>query len=444
MNAEVCGAARGNIEPRKRRRPVRKHRTTPDPQLAVTERRAARHFTGAAAERFPMIAAIYARKSTEQTGADADAKSVARQVDNARAFAASKAWTVAEAHVYTDDAISGAETRKLINRQRLLNVLATGHAPFQVLIMRDASRFSRRDGDEAFGELKRLAQGGVTIWFYQDATPFTFGSFGENVVGFVRAEMNAEFRRQIGKWTREAMVRKAQAGHVTGGRVFGYDNLRVDGHVERRINEAQAVVVRRIFDLRASGTGYGRIAKQLNAEHAPAPRPQQQRPSGWSPSSVNEVLHRELYRGLLVWNKTKKRDAEGKTAATARPEAEWLRLDRPDLRIVSDAGWNAAHRSLDAARAEYQRATHGQRRRHRDRDSIPSTGFARCAICSGGLHVRSHAHGQRRAFFYACTAHYNRGPEVCSHVDKWPMDEIDREVVATLAEIISGPTWPTT
>jgi len=38
-----------------------------------------------------MIAAIYARKSTEQTGADADAKSVARQIDNARAFA--EAWT---------------------------------------------------------------------------------------------------------------------------------------------------------------------------------------------------------------------------------------------------------------------------------------------------------------------------------------------------------------
>ena len=31
-----------------------------------------------------MIAAIYARKSTEQNGADADAKSVARQVENAR------------------------------------------------------------------------------------------------------------------------------------------------------------------------------------------------------------------------------------------------------------------------------------------------------------------------------------------------------------------------
>ena len=101
-----------------------------------------------------------ARKSTEQNGADVDAKSVARQIENARAFAAMKGWVVADAHICADDAVSGAETKKLVSRQRLLDVIRAG-SPFQALVMRDASRFSRRDGDEAFGELKRLAQAGV-------------------------------------------------------------------------------------------------------------------------------------------------------------------------------------------------------------------------------------------------------------------------------------------
>src|SRR5262249_15329407 len=151
--------------------------------------------------------------------------------------------------------------------------------PFTVLIMRDASRFSRRDGDEAFGELKRLAQAGIDIWFYQDATRFSYGTFGDNVVGLVRAEMNAEYRRQIAQWTHEAMLRKAKAGHVTGGACFGYDNIKVDGHTERRINEAQAAVIRRIFALCIDGTGYTRIAKQLNAEGALAPKPTRGRPA---------------------------------------------------------------------------------------------------------------------------------------------------------------------
>ena len=116
-----------------------------------------------------MIAAIYARKSTEQNGTDADAKSVARQKDDARAFAVSKGWGIGQ--VYADDAVSGAETRKLLDRQRLLDAIRTG-PPFQVLVMRDASRFSRRDGDEAFSELKAITKAGVEVWFYQDGTRF--------------------------------------------------------------------------------------------------------------------------------------------------------------------------------------------------------------------------------------------------------------------------------
>jgi hypothetical protein len=41
---------------------------------------------------------------------------------------------------------------------------------------------------------------------------------------------------------------QARAGHVTGGRVFGYDNVAIDGahrqrsHVERRVNESEAAI----------------------------------------------------------------------------------------------------------------------------------------------------------------------------------------------------------
>ena len=77
-----------------------------------------------------MIAAIYARKSTEQRGADDEARSVQRQFENARAFAAERGWTVER--VYADDAISGTETRKLKGRQKLLDAIASGTTPCQV------------------------------------------------------------------------------------------------------------------------------------------------------------------------------------------------------------------------------------------------------------------------------------------------------------------------
>lgn len=147
--------------------------------------------------------------------------------------------------MYADDAVSGAEVKKLRNRQRLLDTIHTAPPPFNVLIMRDTSRFSRRDGDEAFGELKAIARSGVEVWFYQDGRRFEYGTMVANVTGLLNAEFAAEYRRQISVWTRAAMEQKAKSGYVTGGRVFGYTNERVNGHVERRVNEIEAAVVRR-------------------------------------------------------------------------------------------------------------------------------------------------------------------------------------------------------
>ncbi len=59
-----------------------------------------------------MLAAIYARKSTDQDGVADEAKSVERQIELAR----DRAWTVAEEHVYKDKAISGAEFSKRNSR----------------------------------------------------------------------------------------------------------------------------------------------------------------------------------------------------------------------------------------------------------------------------------------------------------------------------------------
>ncbi len=54
-----------------------------------------------------MIAAIYARKSTERNGMAAEARSVTRQIEHAKAYAERKGWTVADEHIYMDDGISG-------------------------------------------------------------------------------------------------------------------------------------------------------------------------------------------------------------------------------------------------------------------------------------------------------------------------------------------------
>jgi DNA invertase Pin-like site-specific DNA recombinase len=46
-----------------------------------------------------MIAALYARKSTEQNGVADEQKSVSRQIEHARQFATRKGWLVDDDHV---------------------------------------------------------------------------------------------------------------------------------------------------------------------------------------------------------------------------------------------------------------------------------------------------------------------------------------------------------
>src|SRR5262245_58434951 len=71
-----------------------------------------------------MIAAIYARKSTEQNGVADEDKSVSRQIEHAKAYAAKKGWVVNDEHIYQDDGISGAEFVKRPGFIRLMNALS--------------------------------------------------------------------------------------------------------------------------------------------------------------------------------------------------------------------------------------------------------------------------------------------------------------------------------
>ena len=287
-----------------------------------------------------MYAAIYARKSTDQHGVADEDKSVTRQIDHARAYSVGKGWAVVDEHVYVDDGVSGAEFANRPGFLRLMNALKPA-PPFQILIMSEESRLGRESIETAYA-LKQLVTAGVRVFFYLEDRERTLDTPTDKIMLSLTAFADELEREKARQRTYDAMRGKARAGQVTGGAVFGYRNREVVGtngrrsHVERRIDDTQATVVRRIFDLCAKGHGKVAIAKRLNAEAAPSPRAQQGRPNAWAPSSVRAVLYRELYRGEIVWNRTKKRDTWGVKRQQRRPESEWLRVPAPELRIVDE------------------------------------------------------------------------------------------------------------
>jgi site-specific DNA recombinase len=159
-----------------------------------------------------MIAAIYARKSTEQNGVGDEDKSVTRQIEHAKAYAKKKGWAVAEDHVYVDDGISGAEFVKRPGFLRLMNALKP-KPPFQVLIMSEESRLGREQIETAYA-LKQIITAGVRIFYYLEDRERVLESPTDKLLLSVTAfadEMEREKARQ-----RTQRPRAEGAGRLRG------------------------------------------------------------------------------------------------------------------------------------------------------------------------------------------------------------------------------------
>src|SRR5215831_8611723 len=91
-----------------------------------------------------MIAGIYARKSSDDSDRNAEARSTARQIDRARAYAQAKGWTVDERYIFVDENTSGAEWKHRPGFNALLAALdSPGGSPFGVVIVSELSRIGR-------------------------------------------------------------------------------------------------------------------------------------------------------------------------------------------------------------------------------------------------------------------------------------------------------------
>lgn len=380
-----------------------------------------------------MIAAIYARKSTEQSGVADDNKSVTRQVENAKAFALRKGWQVQDEHVYVDDGISGAifdDGRP--GFVRLMSTLKPGRAPFDVLIMSEESRLGREQREVSYA-FKRLVDAGVRIFLYLEDRERLLESATDKFMLSVAAFADEMEREKARHRTRDAMMRKAKAGHVTGGRVFGYDNVRVNGHVERRINDGEAAIVRRIFELAALGHGHRSIAHELNVDGAPSPRPQLGRPAGWGPGTVRDVLGRPLYRGVIEWDRVRRDGArkQHKGRANAAP----LRVEAPQLRIISEDLAIAVDAIRQDRRERYLRKTNGRLLGGAAPRVVKHvlSGLLRCR-CGGTFEAQSAAFGRRKGGVYVCSTSRRKGLAVCSNTLHLPIAETENTILTAIEE----------
>ena len=150
----------------------------------------------------------------------------------------------------------------------------------------------------------------------------------------------------------------------------------------RQINEDEAAVVRRIFTLCADGAGLTRITKTLNEEGASGAARAAGAADGLGRQqrAVRAAAPALSRRDRLEPDPQARQLGTGASSRAAR-RPNGCAVPAPELQIVSDELWTAAH----ARFAERQQKHTGGAGRRRDIESrYLLSGFARCGSAAAG------------------------------------------------------------
>ncbi|MDD6224330.1 MAG: recombinase family protein, partial [bacterium] len=143
----------------------------------------------------------------------------------------------------------------------------------------------------------------------------TFLDNSNNDIAPFKAIMNDMYAKDISKKIKSSLRAKQKEGKFVGGRApFGYDQDPDDkNHLV--INEEQALVVKRIFDMCLDGLSFFKIAKQLTNERIKTPAQYYSfewksnynlKYGQWHSKTIRDILTNRMYIGDMVQNRRSK------------------------------------------------------------------------------------------------------------------------------------------
>ena len=364
-----------------------------------------------------MRAVIYARYSSDlQSEA-----SIEDQVEVCRRLIAANGWELVK--VYDDRALSGG-SRFRPGYEALLQDADT--KTFDVVVAESLDRLSRKLADIAalHDQLNYL---GIRMF-----TPAT-GEISPMHIGLI-GTMSQMFVADLANKVRRGQLGRTRAGKSSGGLPYGYEVANEGGERGgRKVKEAEARIVRRIFKEFVSGSSPRAIAKRLNDECVPGPAGHD-----WRDTTIRGqfdrgtgFLNNEIYAGRRVWNRCTyvKNPKTGKRIARVNPPEAWEVTQVPEQRIIPDALWEAA-KVRQAAIRHKMTALGGQKLNDAHRPRFLLSGLLKCGACGGGYTIN----GKDR---YGCATHRSKG--TCNNGNSIKRQALEERVFAGLRERLMAP-----
>lgn len=333
-----------------------------------------------------MVAVLYARYSTDKQ----TESTILDQLRRCRLHADSQGWPVKAE--FTDEGISGAAFGNRPGVQNALKALQTG----DVLIVMDTSRLSR--SQDLAPLVTRLRYRGIRVIGVIDN--FDSDSQTARMQAGLSGIMSEEFRASIAARVHSALDMRARQSKPTGGRCYGYDST-------GRVIEAEAAIVREVFERAARGETNSSIVRDLNVRGVPSPgaawsRSARRSDGKWLLTALNSMLSNERYIGRVIWNRSAwKRDPDsGRRIRIERPESEWIVTQGES--IVPQANWDQVQACSQPRRLYPTRKGGGPK--------FLISGLLECGVCGRKMV----AAGKNSSYFY-CGSYKAGGPEVCTN-----------------------------
>ena len=311
--------------------------------------------------------------------------SIEDQLRECRRLAERHGWVIVAECV--DPALSGT-LRNRPGLDRLLALLADGQVDYVI-----ADTFDRfhRDEEHSAGLRKRVNFRGARIATVEE------GGVVNPMSASLRGMMGAMYLEDLARRTHRGMTGVVLSGRAAGPIAYGYRAIhRVGANGElirglREIDEAEAVVVRRIFTSYTANMSPLAIAQQLNAAAIPGPggSPWREDTIRGRASRAEGILRNPLYDGRYIWNRQQNlRDPDtGGRVRRTRDATEHVGTPMEELRIVPHDLWLAVQARLAANAAPMPRIKgsghSGCVDKRRPRHLLTKKAF--CGVCGGSF-----------------------------------------------------------
>ncbi len=372
----------------------------------------------------PLRVTFYARVSTDM---DAQLNSLENQIQYyTELIENNSSWTFVPG--YIDEGISGGSTKKREDFLRMIKDAKAGL--FDLIITKEISRFSRSTLD--------------SIQYTQELLEYNVGVFFQND-NINTLERDSEFRLVVMAGVAQDELRKLseriQFGHrqaIKNGHVLGNDKLY--GYDKKNcvltINEAEADLVRRIFQLYANeGLGTRRISQQLLEEGYTS-----REGNAFNTLTIRNMLMNPKYKGWYCGNKSQSLDYRTKKKEFLKEE-EWVMYPDPTIpAIVPEQLWDRANARYKERSRQMKAHTQGASFHNR----YPYSGKIICQAHNATYHRRILTNSQGSREVWQCKHYRTQGkagctsPQVCSEDLDKIMAQIFTEVVQSKEAIIDA------